>query len=218
MALVVEHQDSHDLTTPAWCYPTGLNARRFKGSLDDACHILADVSSALAYFADKGVVHNDIKPANILYRAADPPGGGGRRASAIVIDFGLSRMSTQKDDSGGGTSWYLPPEWSDGETRGPPADVFSLGVVMLYLLGFIRLPDKGKGWNVHMARQGAPQALFFSRSWLTHIGRQRDKLHDAGASDKETQVRSLVERMLLLDPSARIGAHELALKTLEWAG
>lgn len=217
--MIIEHRDSYDLATPYWCFPSGPNARRFKGSLDDACHILADVSSALSYFVDQGLIHNDIKAGNILYRAADPPGGGGRKANAIVIDFGLSRnVKIQTHDSGGGTPWYLAPEWLSHGRRGPPADVFSLGVVMLYLLRRIPLPDKGgRGWNVNAVQRDAPEATTPMRAWLADIRRRRDELHGAGASNKETQIRSLVRRMLLLDEEARIGACELASQTVEWA-
>lgn len=218
LALVIEHRDSHDLATPHWCFTSGPNARSFKGSLDDACHILADVSSALAYFADQGLVHNDIKAGNILYRAADPPGGHERKASAVVIDFGLSRnIRTQTHDVGGGSPWYLAPEWLSSGRRGPPADVFSLGVVMLYLLRRIPLPDKGRGWNVNAAQQHAPEATTPMRAWLTDVRRRSDELDGAGASSKETQIRSLVRRMLLLDEEARIRAVDLASQTVKWA-
>ncbi|KAH8753291.1 kinase-like domain-containing protein, partial [Diaporthe sp. PMI_573] len=192
LALVIEHRDSHDLATPYWCFPSGSNARRFRGSLDDACHILADVSSALAYCADQGLVHNDIKAGNILYRAGDPTGSG-RKASAVVIDFGLSRnVKTQIDDSGGGSPWYLAPEWLQHKRRGTLADVFSLGVVMLYLLRRIRLPDKERGWNVNAIQQHAPEAMMSMQNWLGLIGRRRDELQGAGESSKETKLQSLV--------------------------
>ncbi|KAH8757902.1 kinase-like domain-containing protein [Diaporthe sp. PMI_573] len=216
LALIIEHRDSHDLATPQWCFPSGPNVYHFKGSINDACHILADVSSALAYFADQSLVHNDIKAGNILYRAADPTGSG-HKASAVVIDFGLSRnVKTQLDDSGGGSPWYLAPEWLTDGRRGPPADVFSLGVVMLYLLRYITLPDKGRGWNVNAIQQHAPGATTSMTAWLAHVRRQRDQLHAAGANSKETKLRSLV-RLMLLDEDSRISACDLAKQTVEWA-
>ncbi|KAH8746765.1 kinase-like domain-containing protein, partial [Diaporthe sp. PMI_573] len=216
LALIIEHRDSHDLATPQWCFPSGPNVYHFKGSINDACHILADVSSAVAYFADQSLVHNDIKAGNILYRAADPTGSG-HKASAVVIDFGLSRnVKTQLDDSGGGSPWYLAPEWLTDGRRGPPADVFSLGVVMLYLLRYITLPDKGRGWNVNAIQQHAPGATTSMTAWLAHVRRQRDQLHAAGANSKETKLRSLV-RLMLLDEDSRISACDLAKQTVEWA-
>ncbi|KAI3390277.1 hypothetical protein diail_10668, partial [Diaporthe ilicicola] len=158
LALIIEHRDSHDLATPHWCFPSGPNARFFKGSTDDTCRILADVSSALAYFSGQGLVHNDIKAGNILYRAADLTSG--LKAKAVVIDFGLSRnLKLEPYDAGGGSPWYLAPEWLQHKGRGPLADVFSLGVVMLYLLRRIRLPDKERGWNVNAIQQHAPEAM-----------------------------------------------------------
>jgi serine/threonine protein kinase len=217
LALVIEHRDSHDLASPHWCFPSGPNAGHFRGSLDDACHILADVSNALAYLADQSLVHNDIKPGNILYRAADPTGTG-HKTSAVVIDFGLSRnVKTQVNDIGGGSPWYVAPEWLLYRRRDPPADVFSLGVVMLYLLRRITLPDKGPGWDVNAIQQHVPEARASMLAWLGRVGRWRDELHGVGASSTETTLWSLVRRMLLEKRTRRISARNLANQTAEWA-
>ncbi|KAK7743813.1 hypothetical protein SLS53_003832 [Cytospora paraplurivora] len=213
LSLVIEHRDSHDLATPYWCFPSGPDAGFFKGSLDDACHILADISSALAYFADQGLVHNDIKAGNILYRGTDSTAN----ARAVVIDFGLSRnVKSQINDFGGGSPWYLAPEWMLLGRRGPLADVFSLGVVMLYLLRRITIPDKGRGWNVNAIQQHAPEAINSMTAWLAHVRRRGGELHGAGASSKETKVWSLVRRMLLKE-NTRISARDLANQSAEWA-
>lgn len=216
LSLVIEHRDSYDLATPYWFFPSGPDAGRYKGSLDDACHILADISSALAYFADQGLVHNDIKAGNILYRGADPTGSG-FKARAVMIDFGLTRiMKSETNDLGGGTPWYMAPEWMWRGKRGPPADVFSLGVVMLYLLRCITLPDKGRAWNVNAIRQHAPEATDSMKAWLDYVQLRGEELHGAGLSNKEIKVRSLVRQMLLKE-DARINARDLANQSAEWA-
>lgn len=91
-----------------------------------------------------------------------------------------------------------------------------MGVVMLYLLRRITLPDKGRGWNVNAVQQHAPEATTSMKTWLAHVRRRGDELHGAGASMKETKLRSLVRRMLL-DEGTRISACELAGQTVDWA-
>ncbi|KXG53628.1 uncharacterized protein PGRI_006780 [Penicillium griseofulvum] len=72
----------------------------FSGNAD-AQRILADMASALYFIHRNSIVHNDIKQGNILYS----PGRG-----AVLIDFGLS-FRDSNPSSGGGTPWYLPPEF-----------------------------------------------------------------------------------------------------------
>lgn len=213
LALIVEYQDSHDLGTPYWCSFAGTDRLFFKGTTDDACHILADVSSALAYLANRGLVHNDLKATNILYRAADSTGGV--TARAVVIDFGVSRNVKTAWDLGGGSPWYLAPEWMFHGKRDLPADVFSLGVTMLYLLRRISLPEKEKGWDVNAIQQQAPQAMDLMRKWLEKIRLKAEELQRPVGSEKETKLQSLVEKMLLFE--GRIIAGDLARETSEWA-
>jgi len=81
--------------------------------------------AGLGYAHGQGVVHRDVKPANLLLR----PDG-----LLKVTDFGIARSldrATTLTQAGTilGTAAYLAPEQARGEEAGPPADVFSLGVV-----------------------------------------------------------------------------------------
>jgi serine/threonine-protein kinase len=97
--------------------------------LEERLRILEDVARALDYAHRQGVVHRDVKPANVLVDA---------KGHAWLTDFGLARgdaLRTQLTRTGAvmGTPMYMAPEQVRGEshTAGPAADIYSLGV-MLY--------------------------------------------------------------------------------------
>jgi hypothetical protein len=89
----------------------------------------AQVADGLAAAHAQGVVHRDLKPANLL-RAAD--------GTVKIADFGIARAAeeTRVTQIGTvlGTLRYLAPEQAAGGEVGPPADVYSLGIVLDELL------------------------------------------------------------------------------------
>ncbi|RSL42894.1 hypothetical protein CEP51_016427 [Fusarium floridanum] len=107
------------------------NGHYFAGERGDARRVLDDMMAAVAHIKSRSIIHNDIKPSNILY---DPIKG------AILIDFGLAASSSNRKLCTGGTPWYVAPEYLS-QRRGPESDEYALGVVMLYLLKAIPLPD-----------------------------------------------------------------------------
>lgn len=201
LAVAVELKHAHDLSSSRWCYGTASpKASLFKGTIDDACKICADIASALEYLERKGIVHNDIKAANILYS---------EQGEATLIDFGLSKFVGEGITTGG-TPWYKDPIFRDD--RNTLSDVFSFGVVMLYVMGQLPLPDREPGWVIHDAYRRVPAALRVQRAWVHRVQGTKDGLEaplPGPRGSKEAKLRRLV-RMMLADRKERVSAIQMA--------
>lgn len=90
--------------------------------------LVAHAAEALAFAHARGVVHRDVKPANLMRVGT---------ASVKVMDFGLAKSVTTKVTHDGalfGTPNYMSPEQVRGETLDGRSDLFSLGVVLYEML------------------------------------------------------------------------------------
>lgn len=100
--------------------------RRGPLSTSDTAAIGASLAGALAYVHAQGVVHRDVKPANILI---------GNDGYARLADFGVARLvdtsSLTLTGTMLGTATYMAPEQIEDHAVGPSADVWSLGIVLL---------------------------------------------------------------------------------------
>src|SRR5947208_2679013 len=114
---------------------------------DTAARLLEEVARALAYAHDRGVVHRDVKPDNILLDLAT-----GR---ALVSDFGIARVgsaTTTEPRRVVGTAEFMSPEQVLGERVDPRSDLYSLGVVGFFALSG-ELPFVGPDDMTVLARQ-----------------------------------------------------------------
>ncbi|MDB5309215.1 MAG: stkP 4 [Gemmataceae bacterium] len=135
LARVYDLDFHDDLPFLAMEYIRGPTLRHYAGDCPlpprRAAEIVAEVAQALAVVHRHGVVHQDVKPQNILMDEADRP---------RLIDFGMARLRHAWDASGdpptGGTPAFMAPEQARGETAavGPRSDIFALGGVLYFLL------------------------------------------------------------------------------------
>src|SRR5262245_56539046 len=102
-------------------------------SVEETRRTLRDVADALAYAHERGVIHRDIKPDNILIDA--------QSGRPMVTDFGIARAVTEGDSRltatgiAIGTPTYMSPEQAAGErTIDGRSDLYSLGVVGYQML------------------------------------------------------------------------------------
>ena len=98
-------------------------------SLERIAHIALQIANGLAYAHQHGVIHRDVKPANIILM---------RRGRVVKItDFGIAQIpaSTQTGDGALlGSPRYMSPEQVQGTVVDGRSDVFSLGVVLYEML------------------------------------------------------------------------------------
>jgi serine/threonine protein kinase len=92
-----------------------------------ACSWAADLANALGRAHHAGIIHGDVKPANIMIT---------EEGEVKLSDFGIARFATQVSCSGRimGTPAYLAPEQIMGEPHSTRSDLFSLGIVLYQML------------------------------------------------------------------------------------
>ena len=173
-----------------------------------ALRIAAQVAAAIGYAHDRGVIHCDVKPANIQV-ASD--------GIAKVLDFGLARVRYAEADAAKssvtgtgimlGTPGYVAPERLLSGVLNASGDIYSIGVVMFEMVTGQRLFD----------RRQTPEHLFD-----TVNGRTRKA--SAVIPSLPQGLDDVIERALSVDPRLRYqSANELSrdvqaiLKTLDTA-
>jgi TolB-like protein/Tfp pilus assembly protein PilF/predicted Ser/Thr protein kinase len=138
---VYEFDETEDKTFISMAFIQGesLKKRIDEGplELDEAIRIAIQTAEGLHAAHDKGVVHRDIKSANIMVDD---------RGQAKIMDFGLARISGStlmtQEGMTMGTVAYMSPEQARGETVDHRTDIWSFGVV-LYEMFSGQLPFKG---------------------------------------------------------------------------
>ena len=141
----IDEASGHTFIAMAFVEGETLQAKIEAGPLkiDESLDIAIDVARGLAAAHFKGVVHRDIKSANVMIAAAGP----GADPQAKLLDFGLARLaaaaSLTKEGTTLGTTAYMSPEQAQGSEVDHRSDIWSLGVV-LYEMVSGRLPFQGE--------------------------------------------------------------------------
>jgi len=97
-------------------------------SYDQIADIIAQVAEALDYAHRKGIIHRDVKPANIIITTD---------GKVKITDFGIAKIASSNLTTTGqflGTPNYMSPEQVSGAPVDGRSDIFSLGVVLYELL------------------------------------------------------------------------------------
>jgi len=124
------HHDGRLFLAMAYCAGGSLAQRLEGGALpvEEAVRIAAQVASALDAAHERGVVHRDVKPANVLFDSA---------GNARLADFGIASLPGYDATRTGavlGTLAYLAPEQLRGERADHRADLWALGVTLFEML------------------------------------------------------------------------------------
>ncbi|ODV88645.1 hypothetical protein CANCADRAFT_26922 [Tortispora caseinolytica NRRL Y-17796] len=102
--------------------------------------ILVELALGLRFIHDSGYVHLDMKPANVLITF---------EGTLKISDFGMAAklpITGDMEDREGDRE-YIAPEVLSKQQYGKPADIFSLGLMMLETAANIVLPDNGLHWQ-----------------------------------------------------------------------
>jgi serine/threonine protein kinase len=113
-------------------------------ALPEAVRILCELLDALAYAHDRGIVHRDVKPANVMID---------RAGRVKLTDFGVARLVDTGADrtmpgTMVGTPSYMSPEQIQGLAVGSRTDLFAVGVILYQFLTHERPFGGGGQWAV----------------------------------------------------------------------
>jgi len=174
-------EDGRMYIAMAYCAGGSLAARLAAGPLpvEEAVRITVQVASALDRAHEAGIVHRDVKPANIAFT---------ERGEARVLDFGVAVLGTAEwaaPRTAAGTLAYMAPEQVRGEAVDRRTDVWALGAVMFEMLTGRRAFPGTPEQATHAILHESPNDVAASRS------------------DVPPPVAAVVRRALEKDPARR---------------
>ena len=166
----------------------------------EATQLMLQVLDALACAHNRGVIHRDLKPQNIMVTST------GVRRNSLVLDFGLGTLPSENQEDLAkitktqevlGTPTYAAPEQLRGEQVTARADLYSWGLIFLECLTGQRAVD-GPTLQAVIFKQlgGDPIAI---PSWLEHhrLGRLLRKV-----TNKNPQLRDITAQQLMRELDA----------------
>jgi len=191
---VYEFDEAEEKTFISMAYVEGKSLRKSLESgpleLDEALRIATQVAEGLQIAHKKGIIHRDIKSANIMVTEDN---------QAKIMDFGLARMTggtlITQEGTAMGTIAYMSPEQAQGEEVDHRTDIWSFGVV-LYELFTGQLPFKGEQDQavVYSILNRKPKPLAELRSEIpVSIGQVVDKALEKNPDERYQQIDELLD-------------------------
>jgi len=162
----------------------GLLATRGRLTPPEVLTALIPIAAALATAHERGVVHGDLSPANIVFDAAGRP---------LLTDLGAARVAVECGLAVSATPGYVAPEVARGATPDSAADVFALGAVALHCL------SGRPAWNADDLRDVVIQAT---------VGQWPDPADQDGPAGLIAAIRSALGDI----PKSRPGAATLMVE------
>ena len=177
-----------------------------RGSLDDLMTVQSrlpeaqvletgiQVAKGLRAALRRGLIHRDVKPANILFA---------EEHEAKIGDFGLASVATHRSETGGplwGTPHYVAPERLSEEVEDFRSDIYSLGATLFHAVA------------------GTPpiEASTNSAAALREL-KQRPLDLEVVAPDVSPSTARLLQRMIAVDPGERFSSYDDLVAELELA-
>jgi serine/threonine protein kinase len=104
-------------------------------SLAEASHIFHDVAEALTFAHERGIIHRDVKPVNVLL----DPSRQTPFPRAVLSDFGIAKVlqssgNLTRTGAGVGTPEYMAPEQVRGSAVDARTDIYALGIMLYEML------------------------------------------------------------------------------------
>jgi serine/threonine protein kinase len=199
---------------------------------EEVLEIGISLVEALEHAHARGVIHRDVKPQNVLVldEAVDgTPSRGALPPAAKLADFGGARLAgdealTRTGDVFG-TLAYMAPEQSEGHESGPPADLYSLALVLYEALSGVN-PVRGRTPAATARRIGAPieplerrrHDLPRSLTRALDAALDRDANRRGTLADLHDALADTLDRGLKRRPFARrADARAMPGSALEWS-
>ena len=171
-----------------------------------AVRIAIQTCDALAFAHQRGVIHRDLKPQNVIVVDPHP-----ERDTLKVLDFGLAK-SLDPDQSTltregviFGTPAYLSPEMIEGRAVGPGADLYALGIMLFEMLEG-RVPFDGDSLHeIAMKHLSEPPPPLTSEVPAT-LGTIVRRLLAKDPTDRFKSAAALREALLSIDSAPSVSA------------
>jgi eukaryotic-like serine/threonine-protein kinase len=185
---IYDLDEARSLIAMELCPGGTLRDRLQRGRLapSEALRRAAELARTLEAVHRAGIVHRDVKPGNLLFRAPPPlVAAEGEGGDLVLGDFGLAHLAGAAAGEATGTLGYMAPEQRLGEAS-PASDVYALGVILYEMLAGASPFDREALLRGETRRGVLPDSVVTSLGGVVIRG-----------------VYELIDRLLVADPEER---------------